>query len=128
MLEHVWNAVLDVVSTGGTIVYSANVSTNSASAPSGKLTSGTAYLWTVSASISVSSSSAASIVSFTVLGNKFTVVENVMVSGTGEIGLILHSCANTAPTCPALVTMPEGTAWPIASTGSWRVWSSSGVK
>ena len=50
----------------GGVVYSANVSTNSAPIPSGKLTNGATYFWTVSASNSAGSSTTAPIVYFTV--------------------------------------------------------------
>jgi hypothetical protein len=61
--------------------------------------------------------------------NKFTIGENVKVSGTGSV-LNLHSCANTAPTCSVLVGMPDGTVMqviggPTAAAGyTW--WELSG--
>jgi hypothetical protein len=60
--------------------------------------------------------------------NKFTVGENVKVSGTGGVGLSLRSCANT--TCSLVVNMPDGTvmqviAGPTTAAGyTW--WELSG--
>jgi hypothetical protein len=61
-------------------------------------------------------------------GNKFTIGETVMVSGTGGVGLNLRSCANT--TCSLLVNMPDGTVMQViggpTTAAGYTWWELSG--
>jgi hypothetical protein len=89
----------------GGVVYAANVATNSAPIPTGKLTSGATYFWTLSASNSAGSSATATIVYFT--------VKTTTVPAT-PTGL---SPGNTSSPGPTVTTLTPTFTW-NASTGA----------
>ncbi len=99
--------------------------------PSSALGGGTVYYWEVHALTPPSNpgyGTWSSIFSFTT-ANKFYIGEYVIVSGTGGIGLNLHSCADTS--CNVLVDMPDGTVMQViggpsvANGHTW--WNLSGT-
>jgi hypothetical protein len=107
-----WNALtgaaaysVAVSQLNGGVVYAANVTTNSAPIPTGKLTSGATYFWTVSASNSAGSSATATIVYFTV---------NTATVPPTPTGLSPGSTSSPGPT---VTTLTPTLTW-NASTGA----------